>query len=64
MAYVKKAEFGPARIEANNLTLLGNEFEGRVQKGSSITLNGKQIESEDLNVEELYRTIMKPGFRR
>jgi hypothetical protein len=64
MAYVKKAEFGPAQIEANNLTLVDNESEVRVQKGSSITLNGKQIESEDLDVEELYRTIMKPGFRR
>jgi hypothetical protein len=64
MAYVKKAEFGPAQIEANNVTLVGNESEGRVQKGSSITLNGKHMEGEDLDVEELYRTIMKPGLQR
>ena len=64
MAYIKKAEFGSARIEANKINFIGTEYEARVQRGSSITLNGKQIESEDIEVETLYKTIMKPGLQR
>ncbi len=64
MAYIKKAEFGSARIEANKINFIDTESEARVQRGSSITLNGKQIESEDIEVEALYKTIMKPGLRR
>jgi hypothetical protein len=64
MAYIKKAEFGSARIEANKINFSGTAYEVRVQRGSSINLNGKQMESEDIEVEALYKTIMKPGLRR
>jgi hypothetical protein len=64
MAYIKKAEFGSAQIEANKINFLETSSEARVQRGSSITLNGKKIESEDIEVEALYKTIMKPGLRR
>jgi len=64
MAYIKKAEYGPARIDANNLVFVGAASEARVQQGSHITLNGIQIESEDVDVETLYKTIMKPGLKR
>jgi hypothetical protein len=64
MAYVKKAEFGPGRIEANKLVFFDTEKEARVQKGSSIILNGEQIDSEEIDVEKLYKTTMRPGLRR
>jgi hypothetical protein len=64
MAYIKKAEYGPARVEANNLVFVGASSDVRVQRGSRITLNGKEIESEDVDVEALYKTIMKKGLRK
>jgi hypothetical protein len=64
MAYVKKPEYGPAWIEAKKIDFSDTPSEARVQRGSRITINGKQIESEDVDVETLYKTIMKPGLKR
>jgi hypothetical protein len=61
MAYVKKAEFGPGRIDARDLSLDGHAPAARAQKGSVITVDGNRVADEDLDVEALYRTIMKPG---
>ncbi|MGV7224511.1 MAG: right-handed parallel beta-helix repeat-containing protein [Nitrospinales bacterium] len=64
MAYIKKAEFGPGRIKGDKLAFNGTDSEAIVQKGSDIILNGNQIDSVDLDVKELYKTVMKPGLRR
>jgi hypothetical protein len=64
MAYIKKAEFGSARIEAYRINFTDTAYEVRAQRGSSINLDGKQMESEDIEVEALYKTIMKPGLER
>jgi hypothetical protein len=64
MAYVKKAEFGPGRINGDKLSFNGTAAEAVAQRGSDIVLNGNRIASVDLDVKELYQTVMKPGLRR
>jgi hypothetical protein len=64
MAYIKKPEYGPGGIEANNVTILNTAHESRAQRGSTISINGEQVETEDIDVETLYETIMKPGSRK
>jgi hypothetical protein len=64
MAYTKKPEFGPARIEAREMTFTDTASEARAQKGSFISIDGTSVEGEDVDVEQLYETVMKPGLRR
>ena len=64
MAYIKKPEYGFAQITANHLVIRNNPSTARVQKGSSITIDGKSVLTEDVDVKELYKTIMKPGLRK
>ena len=62
MAYVKKPEYGHAGIEARNLTFAGSPPRAKAQKGSTITIDGTPVESEDVDVEQLYRSIMRKGL--
>jgi hypothetical protein len=64
MAYIKKPEYGPGGIEANNVTFLNTTHETRVQRLSTISINGEQMETEGVDVEALYETVMKPGSRQ
>ena len=64
MAYMKKPEFGPATVEGVDLDFDGLGPLARAQTGNVMTINGKLVESENINVEQLYETIMKPGLRR
>jgi hypothetical protein len=64
MAYIKKPVFGSSRIEARELQFRGVEVEARAQTGSRIEIDGKLTATEDLDVEELYRTIMRPRLRK
>jgi len=64
MAYTKKPEFGVGNIEAHNLTFGDNTTQARSQKGSTIKIDGKLQASEDVDVEQLYETTMKPGLRQ
>jgi hypothetical protein len=64
MAYIKKPEYGAASIEANNITFVDTEQPARVQKGSRIVIDGQLVDTEDLDVEQLYETVMRPGLRR
>jgi hypothetical protein len=64
MAYIKKPVFGSSRIEARELQFRGGEVEARAQTGSRIEIDGKLTATEDLDVEELYRTIMRPRLRK
>ena len=61
MAYVKKPEFGPSSIVAENVTIRGDRPGAKVQHGSRIVLNGQDIQSEPLDVDRLYETVMKKG---
>ncbi|MDG1462206.1 MAG: CotH kinase family protein [Gammaproteobacteria bacterium] len=64
MSYIKKPEFGVAEVFASNLTLDDNRATAVVQTGSRVVLDGTDIEPEDIDVDELYETVMRPGLRR
>ncbi|MBI5407867.1 MAG: CotH kinase family protein [Nitrospirae bacterium] len=64
MAYIKKPEYGAASIDAGGLKFGDNVIHARAQKGSSITIDGAPVETEDVDVDQLYKTVMKKGFRR
>ena len=63
MAYVKKPEYGSAGIEARSLTFVATSTQTLAEKGSAIVIDGKTVESQDVDVEQLYKTVMKPGLR-
>ncbi len=63
MAYIKKPEYGPARIEAEHVVFDDVATPARAQKGSVILLDGKAVETVDLNVKQMYKTVMKKGLK-
>lgn len=63
MAYVKKQEFGPGHITATNVLFSSEVADARVQDGSSVIIDGVEVKSENVDVNKLYETVMKPGLR-
>jgi len=63
MAYMKKPEYGGATIDAENMQFVGDVVAARAQLGSRITIDGNAVESEDVDVKNLYKTVMKKGAR-
>ncbi len=63
-AYVKKPEFGPAWLEARDVRYQGAAPRARAQNGSTLLIDGVRVAGEELDVEQLYATIMRPGLRR
>ncbi|MDH5644357.1 MAG: hypothetical protein OEZ01_00025 [Candidatus Heimdallarchaeota archaeon] len=61
MAYIKKPEYGAAVIEALDVEVEESREVAITQKGSRITINGTDISGEDIDVKNLYKTIMKKG---
>jgi hypothetical protein len=64
IAYVKKPEYGSASIDARNIKFEATKIRARVQKGSYLSLEDNQIKAEDIDVEQLYKTIMMPGLKK
>lgn len=54
-AYIKKPVFGPASIDAQNVTILNTKDAGIAQDGSTIILNGQAIDTVQLDVDLLYQ---------
>ena len=63
MSYTKKMEYGPASLQANNIEFGEMPVNALAQRNSRIVLDKKLIETVDLEVQELYSTIMKPGMK-
>jgi hypothetical protein len=62
MAYTKKAEYGPTRLEARALSMDGVERRSAVQHGSHLSIDGALQATEALDVDLLYRAgPMKKG---
>jgi len=61
MAYVKKPEFGPGRIEASGLVFGELVPIARAQIDSVIVIDGRPVEPEEIDVAELYETTMRRG---
>ena len=54
-AYQKKNIFGPSTITVNHLKVSETSKHYLVQKGSSATINGKNVEGIELDVDSLYQ---------
>lgn len=54
MAYTKKAEYGPARLAASRIQLVRVARGALVQHGSRLQIDGREIEPETLDVDQLY----------
>ncbi|MGD2167304.1 MAG: CotH kinase family protein [Gammaproteobacteria bacterium] len=63
-AFIKKAEYGPAYVTANNIEIDATETPALAQTHSSISLNGAAIPTQDLDVDALYESVMRPEFAR
>jgi len=57
MAYIKKTEYGPAKIIANNLEFHSTKHKGLVQKENKISIDGIEILPTEINVKQLYSSI-------
>ena len=53
-AYIKKAVFGPSNVLAENVQILETTTTSLVQTGSSISLDGKDQPTQELDVKTLY----------
>lgn len=63
MTYVKKPEYGPSILTGNNLSISNNTRQVIAQDGTSMVVNGERINTQALDVENLYQTLMKPGMK-
>jgi len=55
-AYIKKPVYGPASIVATNIYFNETDVEAIAQTGNFVEVWGKQIETQDLDVDTLYET--------
>lgn len=63
-AYIKKSEYGPARVESQNVRIVAVERPVLVQTGSVVIVDGVVAETSDVDVDALYETVMMPGLRQ
>jgi hypothetical protein len=64
MTYTKKPEYGPARLVASDVRFSGTERHALAQSGSHLELDGQPVGTQDVDVDQLYETVMKPALRR
>ncbi len=62
-AYIKKPEYGGATIIADDISIQGGTGRNLVQNGSRIVLAGRELDTQDIDIDALYDTVMKPGAR-
>ena len=62
-AYIKKPEYGPARVEAENVSIAATETQALVQTGSVVMVDGAAVQTEDVDVDALYDTVMRKGLK-
>ena len=63
LAYIKKSEYGPARLTTESTTISDCEIPAKVQIGSYLSQDGEILNTEVLDVDDLYKTVMKRGGR-
>ena len=59
-AYQKKSLFGPSTIIAHGIKVTETSNHYLIQKGSSATIDGKNVEGIELNVDSLYHEKSSP----
>jgi hypothetical protein len=63
-AYIKKPEYGPARMVADGVEVVDSDTPVIVQTGSELVVDGVGAPTRDVDVDALYETIMRPGLRK
>ncbi|MDH3346497.1 MAG: hypothetical protein OEM02_00155, partial [Desulfobulbaceae bacterium] len=63
MCYNKKSEYSKSSIEALNVHIEDTTLGAASQIGNTITLNGIKVKPTNMDIKELYRTVMKPGMK-
>jgi len=64
MTYTKKPEYGPARLVASDVRISGTERRALAQSGSRLEVDGQPVRTQDVDVDQLYETVMRPALRR
>lgn len=64
MAYVKKPEYGPAEIRGTNLVFMDTPNSAKSQNGNSIVIDGQTVATEDIDVKNMYKTVMKSSLKK
>ncbi|MBL6932445.1 MAG: CotH kinase family protein [Rhodospirillales bacterium] len=54
MSYMKKPSYGPGALKAENVEFLKVGENAVVQTGSKLSINGNDIQSQDLDIDALY----------
>ena len=62
-AYIKKPEYGPAEVVAEKVSIENAETPVLVQTGSRVVVDGEAVPASDIDVDALYETVMRKGFR-
>ena len=59
-AYQKKSLFGPSKIKATGLEVTQTPKHYLIQKGSSATIEGENVEGIEFSVDSLYQEKSSP----
>lgn len=63
MAYVKKPEYGPSKITANNITVTGNATSFLSAVDNQIFVDGNEVPQQKIDIDKLYDTVMKKSVQ-
>ncbi|MDH4318339.1 MAG: CotH kinase family protein [Desulfobulbaceae bacterium] len=63
LVYNKKSEYAAAEVNADNVRIEECGLPAAAQFGNILKLNGKTVVAGKIDVQELYRTVMKPGMK-
>lgn len=60
--YTKKPVYGPAYADLRDVVVDTVQNDHMVQNGNRLRLNGKEVSTKEVNVDELYQTVMKKNL--
>ena len=64
MSYMKKPEYGGASLIAEQLIVSGSAKQSWVQHGNILEIDGERLQTDDMDVDALYRSSMQRGGRQ
>jgi hypothetical protein len=64
MSYVKKPEYGPSSLLSTRVRILDTARSTVAQHGTRLVVDGKLLPGQNVDVDKLYETVMKPELRR
>jgi hypothetical protein len=64
MSYVKKPEYGPSSLLSTRVQIQDTARSTVAQHGTRLVVDGKLLPGQNVDVDKLYETVMKPELRR